>query len=891
LSFQAAFQDKESQYHMNKFPGMIIELPRWRKQLPDLSIPDEETKGIIIPTFIVSIGPTGRAIILRVLKDLKETHGTTRVGGFSYLHVDIHTADAKAEILSSGKSLISEDTVVLTPNIDIVERNYKQPSMRHIRWWYSTDIDSSCRSMGRLGLMNDLIQGFEQSKIYTSLRGRVSRPGTKLWVIASAADSLGANIAFDIALLAQKASNKQIDNSGLILLLHDTRVGDEVDAYDREVRTLASLEELDRLHHNRQVHFHYNLTSPDSQLRISEDHTIYDQVFILNAYEGSIPITGQPSNTIQSTAEFLLDQLNSKVDSAVGSWISSHVRVNDEITLTSSLGVSSFRLPLNVIADIIKWRMVDAIIDHWRKLLLGDEQLTLLHQSSTRWLSGEKGNYAPRKPFFQYLASILKGSPTTLDVSELSNIIATFEQHLIQQVVAILNGEDSSFITSSGRLKLAVNFLEQMSLSFQTIQRRIPTTPLGVHLEPLVSVMIEFSNNLVSKLKLWERNFRRVGLPDMIQAHLDSNRNKLKELLGEESWKEPIWSEDSEEKIFSALCQETDGRSSPLHTALHTTGWLVEVDENNQLFLNFAVYPVGTNPKLGSYTPVQKEEIVDALFILADLLGRNYLRKTLNLSTILEKTQGMKDQAIAQIMKCESLSLEYDIIKAASLTASSEKYFLLIGDETTGEALLEKLPRKYDSFILVDDKNKAVGYYLRTNISLQAVNSYVSLKEGLNIIDPRQYVFAAEAISTQALRKARKANPKRLPTYDATFRSLLHDGELVELFVRSAVKKVIYKDDSGKIIFKFNERVETLSHIGYWEDALQCFTMKWPGEENSPLSSIFKRELIGYLDLHEIDWNEDCNQFRQDVVEPMKSSREMRIAWIIDVILEEIGND
>lgn len=865
--------------------------PRWVQHMPDLNLPSNPTIPDVVPTLLIGIGPTARQVLQQLAKHLKDLYGRIDLPGIRLLQIELEVPGALAPNLVGGEILSEAYVQKISPRMDSVEKNIKSPGLRHIRWWYSAGLDMTHRPLGRIALINDVLGGLEQSRVYSSLHRILANESIgKMYVIASAADSFGSCIAFDMALLAKIASDNRLERSSLVLFMNDVRTGLDGDQYDREARTLASLDELDRLQHNRYVHFNYNLTSAHATLRRNLNNSIFDKVLVVHGSLSQPNMLGNADPVISATANVMLAMLNQRTETPVSRWVGGGERV-DNTTLVTLMTASAFHIPLRLMTEVLRWRMVEHLVQSWRHQLMGNPNTSFSLKDAFAWLSGKRGSNPLNNEFLRWLADVQQGERVFMyEASTVHNASSIFSRALIEQVARLLNNEDPLFQVSSGCLLFAIEFVEQVTNSLRLGQKHIERTGTLSQTGPVLQAMIQTADVAMRQLNEWQKLFRSSGLAEIIDERLNEVRDKLTDWGRDADWKQQVWSEDSEELFFKPLKLHEMGKPSATERAMQLTGWIISQDEFDRPQLCFAVYP----PKFGIFTGRERDMLLQALDKLAGYFIQGP-EKRMSIAAILESSHEIAETVSAQLTGYgrHAIESQYDIVEAAKRVAAvPETSFLITGDARAGQLLAQGRSNQFGEILASGDRETVLWLRLRNNVPLAALTTYQTLRSERAGNDSHQHVFEAESLAARATRKlASQKFSKDGLDFDAEFRSILHDGQLLELFARAAILGWIRLDESGQIVLEWEEVTEVLSVTGSWEQALRCFCLDWPA--NKKLPGPLKNALIDAIDRaseQDLEWPKNCESFMKDVIMPMKGSSYRRVAWILDVIITDISN-
>lgn len=861
--------------------------PRWLRTMPSLVFAKGTFETPFASTLLIGIGPTARYVTERITKRFQEVYGVENLTQLSLLQIDLAGGSA------SRSDTITKSSVSLVPQLDLVERNIKSSQLRNMRWWYAPDLDEKKRPFGRFSLFADLQEGLDQSRLFTAMQNLISqRHPARLWIITSAADAFGSCVAFDVALLAQAASQTQFSRSTLLLSLQGMHASAGMEYGEREPRILASLDELDRLQRNEHMHFNYSLASQDARLRCSVEQGIFDQILLVNSTMTSL----RPSKTdplLDATADMVLSTLNSDVCDKINQAVGNSNRDNN-MTLVTLLRSAAMNLPITGMNEVLKWRVADSLIKTWRSRLIEDSNQQLTLQDAAEWVAGRRGNSPPRNGFLRAcIAQYNRLDVAAFDPASRNTAAQDLKDALAGQILNILNGEKDEFHASHGRLQLAIDFVERVSNLLKKLKNLTFTPPIPDS-GNLFSAMSDACEIYSRQLNDWRRLFQLSGLPSKIGKFMDESRQNLEQSLDHSEWNRRLWSTQVEQSYFNHLLESNSGQSSLLDLALSVTGWTLESVPGESARLSFAVYPYQAEGRFGVFQSDEQEKIISALTALGSCITQGHA-KSITLASIIRDSPGVLDMIADEMRRslepAANEPVEYDTFKATGLGTKVRDDLIIVGpdDLSSLEILSEQLPGAARQVILGSDPETIVCFRLRSNVPLHTMTYYSHLREEVGLTNDLhgQYAFEAENLVFMANLLGQKIDPS-----DVAFRQLLHDGELVELFTRAAVLGMICVNQTGQIALDWEGQNYILSGA-LWQEALLRFAVEWPGKrEHWFFGTPAKRRFVERINAESKSgetWSEKCRQFSKQILEPMKFSMDDPLSRVMEFILTEIG--
>ena len=866
--------------------------PEWVRFAPALPEVELIQAPEFTPTLVVSIGATANETLKHLVQYLRISYGSSQLPNLELLQIDVVPERNQTMISTRETHQLDQNRIQLLPNVSLFEKNVYRPSSRHIRWWwYENAMVQSIRAVGRLAIIEDLIQGIDNSILWSTLKRCLPSPHSNLWVIASAADTVGACMAFDIALLAHEASEKKVSKTSLLLLLQDVNTGTEVDKSDRDARVYATLEEVDRLGQNQRTHFYYSLAPNQANLRFSIQQSIFDEIFVSNTHPTLHVNSGLPSPILETLAHFLLAMSMKIPNHNIRDWLQKKARTNPKNTEVYALGAFSVQLPINELIQVIKNRIVFELINNYRKRLMGDSNVVITRQGVLSWLAG-KGFAAPRSQLLSEITNAIQDSSHRIIPIEVSNTVSMFNYCLIQRIAAILNGEDSEYAASTGRLELAIQFVEVLSDLFAIAESRLVGTNKNT-----VQDCIRKLDDLIADLKKWRTAFRRSGLLRISENRMSDARKGYREKCTNDRANNSILSEFDEERIYDKYFSHPSSKESILRKAMKSVGWYWKDDDKRGD--NKLCFAITKSPHLpGTCLDMDKDNSLETILDNLEEFVGNYTnmiscRLTLHEAMISEDKK--TDNVVEKLERYSQLSVSFDPFHVVESNSEiSEGLFLVTGDREAGEILEKHI--EGSRIVPAPNYSNALLLRINTGIPVTSLKAYSDLEYSYIPTDPSLHVFEPECIVSIVRQKLSVAKVKASLNFPPNFRSILHDGELVEIFVRAAVVGVISDTGADKIELYWNDHTKhELSISGSWEDALRKFTLEWPGKETSPVGMMNRGKFIKHVDMkcRLIDWGEACDAFTTQTIQQLKESDNLsnkRMGWVFDALVDMLTN-
>jgi len=875
---------------------MSSALPEWLSTAQANPLHPHSTKYLsgFLPTMIVSIGPSARVVLEQIAARLKLMAGTLQFPGMALLAVDVIPKAGHTPPSPQRGKLLPEQYVLLTPDLANIESNILDPMFRHVRWWWQGNTPNYYgRAIARLGVVSDLLKGFSGSILMKQLRRGLTQPSTKVWVIASAADIVGASMMYDVAMLARNAGGGNISRLSLVLLLQDASTGKEVDHTDREARTFASLIELERLGRNDTVHLHYSAV--DAELRFQYHQALFDDIFLVNANPHLTSTVGQPNPVLATTADTLFTLLSPGVNRSLFDWLLPRQPMGEEVLVTA-LGAYSFRLPRQALLQVLKARLVHKMIASLREKLSGDSTLTPSRKHVLAWLNGQ-GISAPVDTLLAGIAKAVgdplfqAGSPNTFDT--LRNLATS----LPPKLAAILNGEDLEFQDFAGRLGMARRFVEELDAVMEIALRKFNGQPLVT-----IQKCRQLVRNILDDLKAWQNVWGLSGILAISNELYKEAQGRFSNECGRKSAHISVIDENAEEDHFTNYFSVSNALHEPILQKMPAyTGWHWIYDEkysHDKVAFSMAL-PAG-QVWLDCRNP---EEILRSLEKLVDsFLGIITTSVTLakELNKIKNQSNTRYQQSINDLKLKSMISVEFDPFKADAILGPSirkirEATFLISGDSAAKDLLyesLDKAPQKCDAL----DDETATLLQVTTQIPLRSLKLYEATEASYVPTDSILHVFESECLMNRARQQRALARQKKPLLFEPASRVIFQDGELVELFARALALRKIHKK-KGRILYELEPgRDVTLADPADWVKAMQTFTLVWPDQDASPFGPGQRKRNIDALEreiyAHRTEWGRLCAEVRKGILEAMKASertKEQELAWVLEAVLAELS--
>jgi len=244
-----------------------------------------------LPTLVIGLGASGRAVLHKIATDLQDRWGPTLPERVRLLQVNVPLGNP-----------VPTDTLPNLLEVNLARSGEQlNKSGAHLEW--ARDLSSrSGRPAGRMALFADLAMGKSESQLHPVLRKVLSgQRQTTVWIVADAFNDDGSSIVADLAHLVRTlALPEEISSVRLCLAMHNARWSDRLGPQQRSARAFATLRELQRLRQKREAAFVYAPGYGQRELEATSAGRIFDEVYLFDgkgeqANETSYDVSALPA--------------------------------------------------------------------------------------------------------------------------------------------------------------------------------------------------------------------------------------------------------------------------------------------------------------------------------------------------------------------------------------------------------------------------------------------------------------------------------------------------------------------------------------------------------------------------------------------------------------------
>lgn len=476
-----------------------LKQPSWLQRVEvgqPVSIPIPEFH----PTLFIGIGPTGNEVIERIAYNLIEIGNGKRPNHVHLLHIDVVPKDVEVVNPTQKSFLEPNEKIILCPDLEDYHKKIRADSENryYLAWWGLSRPgqpgQNYDRPAARLGLFHDLAGGTQNSKVWSGLSRNLQTPGTIVWIIASAADLVGSSLAFDIAHLARQTSST-IQTISLALLLHNSSPELNDDSNTQSARVFATCQEILRFQERQPTRFCYK--PADTTLDRSSTN-IVDTIYLLDSEDGK--------QAVIALADAVTTLSSRPASTQLAGYIGNLALSGPK---AMSLGCASQRIPLKAWQQYLATKLVTELLTEPSIGLIA-EQTTYqanVQALAIAWLQGE-GQFSVKHPFWKQVAHVAQNDPVTI-LDNPDNAEIWFKTCLLNQVVAILNGEGDQKINQQGAntFRFITDFCKKLKEMLRVFRAR------GNQGADIIGNCQKWLDNLSQNLAEWEIYWRKQVRP------------------------------------------------------------------------------------------------------------------------------------------------------------------------------------------------------------------------------------------------------------------------------------------------------------------------------------------------------------------------------------------
>lgn len=346
----------------------------WIKRLTRAHLLVMDAQNTIKPeltdTVVIGVGNLGKEVIAQLASDLHGRFGESLPNNIRLLQVDVQPyTDESSIAVPSG--ITHDQWVLMRPKLDEMLKALREKPEEFARWSWMEAANSAGygdRCLGRMALHFDLKNGTTDSRLWPKLeRALLGLNNPTICIVGSTFDNVSSGMLVDLARIIQIAAVKdhqiQFWLCGPLRRDWIDKIGNKsirLDVQEQEVRTLATMRELEQFQGNAPISYVYvSDKHPQEQLRKIYNFAVVQSVLIFGQ-DGSNP----PEDDVLCG---IADSLSAIMQKPVHDRLNEHWNSNRHQAgnlmqagrgMMLQLGTYSIRIPVHPLQHALAWRLV-----------------------------------------------------------------------------------------------------------------------------------------------------------------------------------------------------------------------------------------------------------------------------------------------------------------------------------------------------------------------------------------------------------------------------------------------------------------------------------------------------------------------------------------------------